>query len=69
MLDPQVYRVADRPDAEVFVDGQWLPAELRKRTHQADGWHYNASWHRDGHTYLDTFPATSVRIFKPPAPR
>jgi hypothetical protein len=32
----------------------WFAAELRMRTERADGFHYNASWHRGGNTYLDT---------------
>jgi hypothetical protein len=67
--EPYVYPVAERPDAQVLVDGEWLPAELRMRTQRADGWHYNASWHRDGMTYLDTFPAASVRLAGPQEPR
>jgi hypothetical protein len=59
MPDPHVYE--DRPDAEVRVDDQWFPAELRMRTQRADGYHYNASWHRDGDTYLDTFHERDVR--------
>jgi hypothetical protein len=60
MPEPHVYD--DRPDAEVLVEGEWFPAELRMRTERADGLHYNASWHRDGNTYLDTFPADRVRL-------
>jgi hypothetical protein len=63
--EPYVYPVTERPDAEVLVDGHWWPAELRMRTQRADGWHYNASWHRDGMTYLGTFPAASVRLVEP----
>jgi hypothetical protein len=61
MAEPYVYPIDERPDAEVLVDGQWRPAELRMRTQRADGFHYNASWHRDGNTYLDNFHERDVR--------
>jgi hypothetical protein len=64
MPEPHVYD--DRPDAEVWVDdeagGTWWPAELRMRTERANGFEYNAAWHRDGDTYLDNFPADQVRL-------
>jgi len=62
MPEPHVYPVADRADAEVLVDGQWWTAELRMRTQRADGYYFNATWHREGMTYLDTFPAAAVRL-------
>jgi hypothetical protein len=65
MPEPHVWEPADRPDAEVWVDdgadGAWWPAELRMRTQRADGYWYDASWHRDGATYLDTFHQNQVR--------
>lgn len=62
MSEPHVYPVTDRPDVEVRVDDTWWPAELRMRTQQLDGsYHYNAAWHRDGQTYLDTFHERDVR--------
>jgi hypothetical protein len=39
------------------------------RTERADGFHYNASWHRDGNTYLDTFPADRVPQHRRLVPR
>jgi hypothetical protein len=61
--EPYVYEVMERPDAEVLVDGAWRPAELRMRTPLRDGrFSYNASWHRDGATYLDTFDQDDVRL-------
>jgi hypothetical protein len=61
--EPHVYDVMERPDAEVLVDGQWWPAELRMRTSLPGGsYRYNASWHRDGHTYLDDFDQDQVRL-------
>lgn len=68
MPEPHVYPADDRPDAEVWVaddgaDGTWWPAELRMRTQQPDStYRYNAAWHRDGQTYLDTFPQDHVRL-------
>ena len=59
--EPYVYPVAEQPDVEVRVDGQWWPAELRMRTQRADGFHYNACWHREGQTYLDTFHERDIR--------
>lgn len=61
MAEPHVYAVDERPDAEVLVDGRWWPAELRMRTERADGYWYNAAWHRKGQTHLDTFHQDAVR--------
>jgi hypothetical protein len=59
--EPYVWEPADRPDAEVLVDGTWWPAELRMRSQRADGYWYNAAWHREGDTRLDDFHQEDVR--------
>jgi hypothetical protein len=53
----------EAPDVEVEVDGQWWPFEARMRTTHNDGQlTYSVQYHRDGSTYLDTFPADRVRL-------
>jgi hypothetical protein len=59
--EPYVWSPAERPDVEVLVDGQWWPAELRMRSQRADGYWYQATWHRDGHTFIDHFHQDRVR--------
>lgn len=58
-----VYSPADRPDAEVEVDGTWYAAEIRMWLRDDDGsWHAQASWTKSpGMGYISTFPAARVR--------
>jgi len=63
MRDPIVYRPADRPEAEVLVDGTWWPAEIRMWVQHHDG-----TWTADvgyatapAENRIGTFPADRLR--------
>jgi hypothetical protein len=53
----------EAPDVKVEVDGAWWLGEARMRTTHDDGrLTYSVQFHRDGSTYLDSFPAERVRL-------
>lgn len=58
-----VYSPADRPAAEVLVDGSWRPAEVRMWTQDEHGvWHAQLTWNKaPGLNHIDTFPASQLR--------
>jgi hypothetical protein len=58
-----VFKPADRPMAEVLVDGQWRPAEVRMWTQGDDGrWAANVCWSSGPYeNRLDNFPAEQLR--------
>jgi hypothetical protein len=58
-----VIKPADRPMAEVLVDGEWRPAEIRMWTQEDDGsWTANVSWSSGPfENRLDVFPAERLR--------
>lgn len=71
-----VLKPADRPMAEVLIDGVWRPAEVRMWIHEDDGtWSANVSWSSGVmENHLDTFPADQLRSVdehsdaRPPTP-
>lgn len=58
-----VYSPADRPDAEVLVDGEWRSAEIRMWSRDdAGSWFAQCDWNEaPGINRIDTFPADQVR--------
>jgi hypothetical protein len=58
----RLYAPEQRPDVEVRVGDQWLPAELRSWSPSPSGWWANCSYHRGpGQTNLGTFQEGDVR--------
>ncbi len=52
----RVYPPGERPDVEVRIDEDWLPAEIRSWSQSPSGWWANCSWHgATGETRLCTF--------------
>ena len=52
----------ERPDVEVRVKGDWLPAEIRSWSPSPFAWWANCSWHRStGETRLGTLHEDDVR--------
>lgn len=61
-----VYDIAERPEIEVQVDGQWWFGTLRMWTHEDDGtWTAQVTWTRHGENRIDSFPAARVRPAEP----
>lgn len=68
MATYHVFKPAERPLAEVLVDGMWRPAEIRMWTRADDGsWTANVSW-SSGPTEnrLDNFSAELLRPLHDP---
>jgi hypothetical protein len=67
----RTYRPDQRPDVEIWVDGQWCKGELRQWSVDGDKrWSAQVNWRRTtGETYIDTFPADHIRLDETPARR
>ena len=59
----RVYPPSERPDVEVRVHEDWLPAEIRSWSPSPSDWWANCSWHRTtGRPHpLGTFHMDDVR--------